>query len=413
MAARVRARIRSQTENLQRLAVVFAIELRLKIVTELYQREMSPMQFYEEFGGGTLSRVSQNFERLERHGWLRPTGTKGPGGGRRGGTEHFYRATELAYFDQETWAALPYSIRVAFSWNIFGQIAAPLREAIEADAFDIRPSYGFSTEKLRLDQLGRTRVIAAVIEAFESFYEEQHDARMRVCRTGEQLIRANVVQLAFDSPAPGADGILADLAVATGEPVTPLYLRAARIFVDALCLEIIEAANERAISAREFHAEVGGDLGKIRRRFKKAAENGWLKEVAWKSGGRRRGGTEKFYRATIPAFAKADQLLANVSPSVASTKNWRTFERLHTVFVDAMKAGTVDAYTDRCLAWSMLQLDQVGWEKVAAELQELRALIRDEQKQAKLRLAATGERPMTLALALALFTSKPEAERQF
>lgn len=203
------------------------------------------------------------------------------------------------------------------------------------------------------------------------------------------------------------------MAVATREPVTPLLLRAARIFVDELCLEIIEAANERAISAKEFHAEVGGDLGKIRRRFRKAVENGWLKEVGWKSGGRRRGSTEKFYRATIPALAKADQLLANVSPSVASTKNWRTFERLHAAFLDAMKAGTVDAYTDRCLAWSMLQLDQVGWKKVAAELHELRALIRDEQKQAKARMAETGETPMTMTFALALFTSKPEAERQF
>lgn len=411
MAARIQARIRSQAESLKRLAVVFAVELRLKIVTELYERAMSPKQFHAEFGGGSLSRVSQNFECLEEHNWLRPTETKGPGGNRRGGVEHFYRATELAYFDQATWAALPYSIRVAFSWNIFGQIAARLREAIEAEALDVPPSFGFSTEKLRLDKLGRERAIAAVTKTFESLYEEQHDAGKRVYQTGEDLVRANVVQLAFDSPTSGIKEATSKLAVAV-EPVTPLLLRAARIFVDELCMEIIEAANERAISAREFHAEFGGNIGKIRQRFRKAADNGWLEEVEWKSGGRRRGATEKFYRATIPASAKAEKLLADVPPSVASTKNWQSFERLHRFFLDAMKAETVDAHTDRCLAWSMLKLDQVGWENVVAELRELWTLLREEAKLAKTRMSETGERPMSLTFALASFTSSPEIDRQ-
>ena len=51
-------------EHLRRLAVVFAVPIRLKIVAELYQREMSPKQFYEEFGGGSISRVAKHFERL-------------------------------------------------------------------------------------------------------------------------------------------------------------------------------------------------------------------------------------------------------------------------------------------------------------------------------------------------------------
>jgi hypothetical protein len=45
--------VRERVEHLW-LAVVFAVPIRLKIVTELYQRDMSPTQFYEEFGGGSV-----------------------------------------------------------------------------------------------------------------------------------------------------------------------------------------------------------------------------------------------------------------------------------------------------------------------------------------------------------------------
>jgi hypothetical protein len=397
---------------LRRLAIVFAVELRLKIVTELFQREMSPAQFHGEFGGGTLSRVDQNFKRLKEHNWLRETGTKGPGEGRRGGVEHFFRATELAYFNQETWAVLPYSIRVAFSWNIFGQIGARLREALEIEVREVGRPCRFTADTVLLDQVGRERVITAVVKVFESIYELQDDARMRACRTGEQLIRANVVQLAFDSPVSNSVHGSYDQRFAIEEPLAPLLLRAAKIFADELCLEIIEAANERAISATEFHREFGGDLGKVRRQFRKAADNGWLKEVDWKTGGKRHGATEKFYGATLPALANADELLANVPASLERTEKWKTFEHLHAVFLDAMKAGTVDARVDRCLAWSMLQLDRVGWRKVNEALQELRALVHQEQKLAASRMAETGEKPIAMALAFASFISSPEVDWQ-
>jgi hypothetical protein len=47
VAAKIWTGIRSRAEHLRRLSVVFAVELRLKIVTELYMREMSPKQFFE------------------------------------------------------------------------------------------------------------------------------------------------------------------------------------------------------------------------------------------------------------------------------------------------------------------------------------------------------------------------------
>lgn len=410
--ARIRVGIRSQTERLQRLAVAFAVELRLKIIPELYGREMSPKQFHEKFGGGSLSRVSRNFDRLIEHDWLKYMYTMGPGGARRGGSEHFYRATELLYFDDETWALLPYSVRVAFSWNLFSQISGWLGAAIEAKMLEARAGSSLNTRTLRLDEVGRERLIKAVGRMFVSIFEEQDDARLRAARTGEELIRVDVLQLAYDSPTAGMATDPREDLVVIREPLTPLPVRASKVFVDELCMEAIKAANEGVISAKEFHAEFGGDLSKIRRRFRKAADNSWLKEVDWKTGGKRRGATEKFYRATRPAIPGVDELLAGIPDTVKSTKAGRVFERICSEFIAAMEAEAVDLRTDRYVALSFLQLDREGWDKAAAALDELWTFALGEEKEAKPRLAESGEEPVAMTLALGMYETPENATKE-
>jgi hypothetical protein len=411
LAESIRARVKSQAERLRRLAVVFAVELRLRIVIELYQRVMSPKQFHEQFGGGTLSRVSRNFDRLTETGWLKYLYSEGPGGDRRGGTEHFYRAPEMAFFDRETWAALPYSIRVAFSWKLFSQIAIWLREGLEAKMFQARAGSSLASRKLLLDQLGRERLIGAVTDVFAFVSEEQDDTRLRAARTGEELIRASVLQFAYESPIPGAERSPSGRLVEIPDPMTPIWVRASRVFPDELCMEIIEAANEQTISATQFHEEFGGNLETIRRRFRKVVDNGWLDGVDWKTGGKRRGGTEKFYRATRPAMKTADEFLAGIPDELKEAKAGRTFERICSDFVEAMEAETVDARTDRCVALSLVQLDREGWEKVAAALRDLWALALEEEEEAKARLAKSGEEPTAMTLALGMYET-PESEKE-
>lgn len=325
--------IREQVEHLQRLAVVFAVPIRLKIVTELYQREMSPKQFYEEFGGGSVSRVTQHFERLRKTDWLRPMWTVGPGGKRRGGVETIYRATELAFCDLETWTALPYSLRIMVSWNGFKEIGEQLRGAMEALTFQARPDRRLTGTKLLLDGEGWERVANAVGEEFAAQYEEQEDARRRANHTGEKLFRVSSVLLAFELPI--RDGLqVGPMLVACKEPLVPFPVRVARVFEDEVCLQIMDEANRGDISIPMLHAKYGKrfDLSKsaISRRFKKLEKYGWLKVVGVKTGGRRRGGTEDFYRATGPALYEEDEQgpWAGVSDALAETEDWRTFVQL-------------------------------------------------------------------------------------
>ena len=402
------------TARLRRMSVVFAVELRLKIVCELYMREMSPTRFYEEFGGGSISRVTRNFERLAEAGCLEYIRKEGPGGRRRGGVEHFYRATELAYFDAEHWALLPYSIRVAFSWNSFKQIAARLRAAIEAGWVDSSSDGALTSESVTLDPIGWMNVIEAITAHFGFIFEEQEAAALRIARSGEEPTRASVVQIAFE-PAAGA-GIreMPHLVEGREEPVVPLPVRLSKVLGDAVSMQIVREANRRDISATQFHAELGGDsVAGIRRRFKKLERVSLLTEVEARTGGRRRGATEKFYRATGPAiFAARNGPWANVPESVGDTATWRCFEGLSEQIRAAMKAGTFDAREDSCLAWSLLQLDRQGWEAVTADLGALRRFVNEEQKRAQARTAESGEAPAEMVIALTAFKSPKEPERE-
>lgn len=176
--------VKARMAYLRRLSVVFAFELRIKIVTELYLREMSAKQFYDEFGGGSVSRVAKHFKKLAEEGWLRYIRTE-TGGSRRGAREHFYRATELAIFDEQTWALVPYSVRVAISWRTFEILAERVRDALKADTLDARDDSHLSWTKMLLDQLGWERVTGAIEALFESIFEEQNDAKLRIAHSGE------------------------------------------------------------------------------------------------------------------------------------------------------------------------------------------------------------------------------------
>lgn len=401
---------RSRTSYLHRLAVVFGDELRLKIVTELYMREMSPSGFHAEFGGGSVTRVDRHFKRLAEHGWLRFIRSES-GGRRRGGKEHFYRATELAVFDDETWSMVPYSIRVAFSWRTFGQLAERVRESLGAGTFDARAGSHLSWTPLLLDPRGWDEVIAAVDELFESLFEEQADAKLRIFNSGEKPLLATVALAMFESPphARGVDGgVRSQLVEGPSSPV-PFPQRLAKVFADDVCLEIVAETNLQEMSARQFHEEVGGaPVESIRRRFKMLAEIGWLSKVSEKRGGRRRGATEHYYRATAPPIFDT-QTWAAAPDSVKASYRWHTFEQLSEQVKEAIEAGTFEARTDNHLSWSLLRLDRQGWENVATAVDALFTFIFEAQGEAKLRMSSTGERPITTTLSLAAFESPKDA----
>lgn len=405
MAARVFVSSESLRERRRRLSVVFSIELRLKIVTELYMRALGATQFFREFGGGSPSRVSKNFRRLEEAGWLRYVG-EAPGVSGRG-TEKLYRATELAFFDTETWAQLPYSMRVASSWSIVNQIAPRLREAIAAS--NPAEHLGLTREVLWLDDLSWERVIEALNQKFVALYEHQQDAKLRAMQSGEPLLRADVFLIGFEVPQVEVGLAGAGLPVIHREPLMPFHERLGRVLADEACFRIVSELNQRKMTVlrfhREFHQELDNiGLRSVARRFEMLEEIKWLAVVGKLN---RQGRTEPLYRATTPAF---EDLFAGPDRDEPGdhAEQLENFERLCDEARDSMRAGIFDTRTDRHVAWCLLNLDRCAFEQVLSELDALQKFLKAEQVQAGKRLARSGEEPIAMSVNLAAFQSLQE-----
>jgi hypothetical protein len=413
--ARVQIGFESRESFLRRMAVVLADPLRLKIVTELFLREMSPTLFFDEFGGGSVTRVARHFEVLVKHGWLRFIRSE-TGGKRRGGVEGFYRARELAVFDNETWAALPYSVRVEFSSTIFDQFAERVTEAMRAGTFDARDDRHFTWSAVLLDETGWARVTAAVDALFESLSEEQEDAKLRVHKSGEKPFLATVSLAAFESPRPKAIGENEQIAVSLPERTVclhPFSRRISRVISDPVCLRIVTELNLQAMSPTGFHKKFGGSSKTgIYRRFALLTELGWLTKVDEKTGGARRGAKESFFRATGPVVFDNSNW-ADLSDSLKTTFSWTIFEQFSNEFKRAMDAGTLDARVERHLSWSLLLLDEFGWENVIAALDALFAFVGEEQAAARERMVGSREEKIRVTVGLGGFESPKDAAKAF
>jgi hypothetical protein len=256
-----------------------------------------------------------------------------------------------------------------------------------------------------LDEEGWKRSIAALAAQFVSLYEEQEDARSRSRLTGEELIRADVFLIGFQSPDSGLLRVASDRLLLENpqEQLVGFPERLAPILKDDVSLEIVSEMNRREISVTQFHREIGGaSKPAINRRFTRLEGGRWAAKGKTKTGGTRRGATEQFYRATKPAIHHYDPC-ADAPSALKGTESWNTFERLCASIKEAMMSTTFDARADRCFAWSLISLDVQGWESVIAHIESLVEFISQEQKRAMLRTAKSGEKPITMTVGLGAF----------
>ena len=386
--------------------MLFSVELQLKIVAELYSREMSSTQFCNEFGGGSPSRVAKIFKRLKDEEWLRHMRD---GLGPSGHMEAFYRAPEPAFFDVESWALVPYSLRVASSWALFNQMAPVLRTAMEERCSD--QYRDLSCTPVLLDEVGWTNVIGAIDAQFSSLYEHQSDSRFRAVHSGEELIRADVFLIGFEMPRPGSEIIGLDL-VTRDEPLGPFHERLSPAIADDICLRIVHELNLRAMSAARFYRAFGPEFDgasyqNVLRRFKRLEELRWLARVPPPVHQR---STEHFYRATIPTI-QDNFLRPNLSDAANNSGGWKAFQQLCGDVKEAMQAGTFDARTDRYVSWTYLAFDRQAWGEVIVEQDALLHYIDDEQRRAAKRLKDSGERPIAMSIATAAYESPKDAPR--
>lgn len=189
----------SKLPFLLRLSKLFADPIRVRILSELTMRPMSPKQFFAEFGGGSLSRVARHFKVLFDYDWVVLVEEKS-GGQRRGGVEHFYRAVEPAVFEENNWADLPDALKEMVTWQLFATYGEQFKEAMVARTIDARPERHITWSPALLDQIGWERILVKAMEFYNCIGEEQEASNERTAKTGEKPIPVLVAISVFETP---------------------------------------------------------------------------------------------------------------------------------------------------------------------------------------------------------------------
>ncbi|HXR60668.1 MAG TPA: winged helix-turn-helix domain-containing protein [Solirubrobacterales bacterium] len=192
---------------------------------------------------------------------------------------------------------------------------------------------------------------------------------------------------------------------------TVVSQRLAKALAHPLRIQILVETNKRPMSATEFANHVGGSVSpsKAAQHFRYLERLGCLEPVGTKTGGKRRGGRERFYRAIQRSLfddSSWHSLPSTLQGEVASVTFSTYLERV----AEAMEAGTFNARQDRHLTWIAMHVDQEGWDELIRRTDELFDFALKLRIQAAMRLARSGEQPIPVTVGYACFESPKGSE---
>ncbi|HYJ21068.1 MAG TPA: helix-turn-helix domain-containing protein [Solirubrobacterales bacterium] len=120
---------------------------------------------------------------------------------RRGGTQHFYKATARPILDTEAWELLPRLIRELNSVWVGQIIIGDLIEALQARTFDARPGRTMLRMHLVLDEQGFEAIEPASRRWLEELQEIEAESTQRLTKSGETGINVATAALAYELPS--------------------------------------------------------------------------------------------------------------------------------------------------------------------------------------------------------------------
>ena len=189
------AQTRTSPEGItQQLAKALAHPLRVRILTSLHKGISSPNQLAQELGE-PLGNVSYHVKTLLEFDCVELVKTEP----RRGAVEHFYRATERAFFSDSDWEKIPASARKGISGAVLEMIGQDSTAAIVAGTIDARSDSHVSRTPLVLDEKGWSELNALLGETLERAIEIQEESASRLGK--DEGIETKLSILHFESPA--------------------------------------------------------------------------------------------------------------------------------------------------------------------------------------------------------------------
>jgi len=183
----------------QQLAKALAHPLRVRILTSLHKGISSPNQLSQELGE-PLGNVSYHVKTLLEYDCVELVKTEP----RRGAVEHFYRATERAFFSASDWEKIPASARKGISGSVLEMIGHDASEALIAGSIDARTDSHVSRTPLVIDEKGWTELTELLSDTLNRAIEIQEESATRLAEDKADPIATKLGILHFESPAEDA-----------------------------------------------------------------------------------------------------------------------------------------------------------------------------------------------------------------
>jgi DNA-binding transcriptional ArsR family regulator len=180
----------------QQLAKALAHPLRVRILTSLHRGISSPNQLAQELDE-PLGNVSYHVKTLLEYDCVELVKTEP----RRGAVEHFYRATERAFFSDADWAKIPASARKGIDGVILEAIGQDATAAMTEGTIDSRTDTHISRTPMILDQTGWSELSKLLGETLDQAMKISEDSATRLADEKADGIQTSLSFLQFEVPA--------------------------------------------------------------------------------------------------------------------------------------------------------------------------------------------------------------------
>lgn len=188
------AQTRTSPEGItQQLAKALAHPLRVRILSSLQKGISSPNQLSQELGE-PLGNVSYHVKTLLEYDCVELVKTEP----RRGAVEHFYRATERAFFNDADWAKIPASARKGIHGVVLQTIGQEATEAMVAGKVDARIDTHVTQSTLLLDEQGWSEIATLLNETLSRANEIAEESASRLAEEKSDPITTSLAMLHFE-----------------------------------------------------------------------------------------------------------------------------------------------------------------------------------------------------------------------
>ncbi len=181
------------------LAAALSHPTRVGVMSILVEGPASPRQLAAEIGE-PLNNVTYHVNQLRQLGCIELDRTERRAGGRV--IEHFYRASQRAYFDDDAWATLGDRERLGVIWSIVRMIAKDITTAMTSGTFFADYDIHISRSPMSVDDEGWDEIADLLNRTTKELFEIEGRVEERCAEGAEASIHTKVEMLQFRSPQP-------------------------------------------------------------------------------------------------------------------------------------------------------------------------------------------------------------------